>query len=936
MPPLSPVLRTDEFPDGAASWPADLDRRDFLRVMGASLALAGLGGCARPRKALVPYVNQPESIVPGRPAFYATAAPVEGYARGVIVETHEGRPTKIEGNPGHSESLGATGAITQASILDLYDPDRSRSPRLHKEPSSWTAFEEEWLGRRSQLEARGGRGLALLTEPTTSPTLLREIHRLLDRYPGARWHQHTPLARYDEGGLQPDFVPAEADVIFSIEGDFLHAHPAALRYARAFARRRRVQGGMSANRLYALEGGWSITGSMADHRLASDPTRLRTILNAVAKEVMEEESGESLSEAERRFVLALAADLRSRSPRVLCIAGPEQSADIRGWALAMNQSLGAVGRTVRLLVPCRSDGDSRGAGDLASLAQAMERREVDTLAIIGSNPAYTASADIDFAHGLGAVPFTVHLGTHSDETAALCRWHLPESHYLETWSDLRGFDGSAVIQQPLTEPLHSTRSAAELVRLLGDPIGASDYELVRETWRDHAKGDDFDSRWELWLNQGFVDGVLAEPASAGSASKVVPRLDPGGGHPSALIVFRGDPMLADGRYANNGWLQELPRPFTTLTWDNAALISPAFAAAHQLANGDLVILDCNGRSLSAPVWIVPGHADNCVLVHLGGGRAAAGGVGNNRGFNAYRLRTSGSFWEAPVRVVKAGHSVALASTQHHFDMEGRDLARIVDLRELPAEKPQKEKAGSLYPEWPRDRYAWGMSIDLSTCLGCSACVVACQAENNIPVVGKEQVLRGREMHWIRVDRYTTGGEGPVRAVAQPVPCMHCENAPCELVCPVSATVHSSEGLNEMVYNRCVGTRYCSNNCPYKVRRFNFFDFRAAADSPLHLQDNPDVTVRSRGVMEKCTYCVQRINAARSAAEREGRRIRDGDVRTACQQACPVEAIVFGDISDPQSAVSRKKRQAGDYAMLAELNTRPRTTYLPKVFNPAAP
>ena len=962
MPPLTPLwpARSDEFPKQAALWPPDLDRREFLGLMGASVALAGLSGCGRSFKQLVPYVVQPESIVPGLPLFYASAMAVDGYARGILVETHEGRPTKIEGNPNHPESLGATDAATQASILSLYDPDRSRAPLRAGQPAAWSEFESEWGGEGGRIRGDGGGRFALLTEPTTSPTLRREIHRLLDRFPRARWFQHTALARYDEGGGQPDYDLAGAEIILSIEGDFLDLHPAALRYARAFAGRRRIENGaVRANRLYALESAWSLAGAMADHRLPVAPARQRQILNAIARAWEGGSPSSSLTPEEKRFVSALIADWRAHAPRVLCLAGAEQAPEVRQWASAMNQALGAKGLTVNSHPPVRSDPDPRSAGNLGELADAISRGEVSALAVLGCNPVYTGPAELEFARCLHGLAFTVHCGGHADETAAHCLWHLPESHYLETWSDLRGYEGSAVIQQPMIEPLHDSRSLSEVIHLLAGGPAASAYDLVRETWRETEGGDNFDERWNRWLNRGVVEEAGAGPL--GPKDKFGRDRRGGGrvggmapGHPPALrdrtgppgldatalqnsgltLLFRPDPTLGDGRWANNGWLQELPRPFTNLVWDNALLIPPGLAAERKLANGDIVLLQCGEASVEAPVWIVAGQAEGCVIAHLGGGRSRAGRVGDNRGFNANLVRGRWTAWErSGARISPTGRRASLASTQHHFAMEGRDPARCISLAELDRIAPEKE-ASSLYAKWPRDRYAWGMSIDLSTCIGCSACVIACQAENNIPVVGKEQVLRGREMHWIRIDRYTLGNPGNPRALVQPVPCMHCENAPCELVCPVGATDHSSEGLNEMVYNRCVGTRYCSNNCPYKVRRFNFFDFRAAADSILHLQDNPNVTVRERGVMEKCTYCVQRINSARILAEREGRPIRDGEIRTACQQACPVEAIVFGNIAEPASAVARRKSERANYALLGELNTRPRTTYLPKIVNPA--
>ncbi|HVU25829.1 MAG TPA: TAT-variant-translocated molybdopterin oxidoreductase [Opitutus sp.] len=933
----------DEFPLGATLWPSDLDRRDFLKLLGGSLALAGLAGCGgRPAEKILPYVATPENLVPGRPDFYASAFAVEGYARGILVESHEGRPTKIEGNPDHPESLGATDAMTQASVLSLYDPDRSRAPRHRGLVSSWNEFESAWFPRQRALAAGRGRGLALLTEPTTSPTEIREIHRLLDAMPAARWFQHTPLARHDLDGHQPDYDFAGADVILSIGSDFLYQHPAAIRYARAFATRRRVENGrVNLNRLYVLEPFPSITGALGDVRLPLSPARIRLVLDVVARALADggEISAGGLTDDERHFVNALVNDLRAHPRTSVCVAGVTQDDDVRRWARAMNARLGAAGRLERYLPAIRSDADARSAGALPELVRAIDAHELETLLILGPNPVYTAPADVDFAPRLKQIPFTVHLGTHFDETAAHCLWHLAASHYLEAWSDLRAYGGDATIQQPLINPLYATRSAIEMLRLVTDPTGRSDYDIVRETWRERDHSGDFDTNWSLWLNTGIIPATAEESSTASSPALSTLASTHGGGAPpprsSLTLLLAPDTKVLDGRYSNIPWLQELPQQLTRLTWDNALLVSLPLAARLQLANGDMVSVTAAQRTLEAAIYIMPGQAADCVALSLGYGRTRAGSVGNGRGFDAYRLRTTDAPWRLEhASLRKIGRPYPLVMTHGHFTMEGRDTVRRVTPDDLvrpggAAPSPRKPPP-SLYAAWPRGDYAWGMSIDLSTCIGCSACVLACQAENNIPSVGKAQVANEREMLWIRIDRYFSGDPINPQMLPQPVPCMQCENAPCELVCPVHATVHSSEGLNDMVYNRCVGTRYCSNNCPYKVRRFNFLDFRAPAKSPVHLQQNPDVTVRARGVMEKCTYCVQRINAGRIAAEKEDRKVRDGEIRTACQQACPVEAIVFGDLNDPHSRVNARKHEPVDYGLLADLNTRPRTTYLAKI------
>jgi molybdopterin-containing oxidoreductase family iron-sulfur binding subunit len=925
-----------EFPFVATLPPSELDRRNFVKLMGASIALAGLSGCVRRSvDKIVPYVAAPEIAVTGRPDYYATAMPVEGYARGIIVESHLGRPTKIEGNSDHPESLGATDAITQAAILSLYDPDRSREPWRQGRAGSWADFDAESMRHQATLFATQGEGLALLAEPTSSPSIRRELQRIREKFPKARWYQHTPLAGYEANGRQPDYDFAAAEVIFTIGSDCLYRHPAALRYSRAFAGRRRVVNGqVRMNRFYAMEATPTVTGALADFRLPASPARMRAVLDALAQVLAQgaAPSPAGLSPAEDRFVTALAADLRHYAPAVVCVAGPEEDADLQRWALALNAHLGAAEKTIRFLAPPRSDSDVTSAGDLAALTGAMRRGEVTHLLVLSSNPAYTAPSDLDFASALGHVPFTVHLGGHRDETAALCTWHLPESHWLETWSDLRGYEGTATILQPLIEPLYDTRGSLEILRQLTAPPGDQAYDIVRETWRNARGGSDFELHWHRWLNVGVVEGSATSAVAAPSTDGTFPVLTQPVAEALPALVLQPDATIGDGRWANNAWLQELPKPLTSLVWDNAALVSPAFAAKLMIASGDLLALSIGPHTLDAAALILPGQADDCVTLSLGYGRSAAGSVGNGHGFNAYRLRTTKALWrQSGLRVEQTGRRYALATTQQQFAMEGRDLVRVVTPDALSV--PPPAASPTLYPPWKSGGYAWGMSIDLSTCLGCNACIVACQAENNIPVVGKDQVARGRQMHWIRVDTYFSGDPASPSMVHQPVPCMQCENAPCELVCPVGATVHSDEGLNDMVYNRCVGTRYCSNNCPYKVRRFNFYDYRSPPGALSHLQENPDVTVRERGVMEKCTYCVQRINTARITAEKEGRPIRDGEIKTACQQACPAEAIVFGNLADPGSRVSRRKSEPTNYLLLEELNTRPRTTYLAKVRQP---
>ena len=932
MTPEFQARLAKEFPFVATLGPSEVDRRQFVKLMGASITLAGLAGCVRRSvEKIVPYVVAPEIAIPGSPNYYATAMPVEGFARGIVVESHLGRPTKIEGNPDHPESLGSTDAMTQAAILSLYDPDRSREPRQKGQATTWVDFDAAWAGHQAELLGGQGKGLALLVEPTTSPSVRRELQRILEKFPAAHWYQHTPLAGYEVGGAQPDYDFASADVVLLIGSDCLFRHPASLRYSRAFAGRRRVENGRAQmNRVYALESTPSVTGMLADFRLPASPARIRAVLDALARAITHDAppGGGDLSPAEVQFVLALAADLHRFAPAVVCVAGAEEDAAVQHWALALNARFGAIGKSVRLLTPQRSDTDKTSAGDLAALSRAITRDEVTHLFVLGSNPVYSAPADLGFADLLGKVPFTVHLGGHVDETAAVCAWHLPESHWLETWSDLRGYDGTATILQPLIEPLYDTRDGLSLLRQVTAAPGTKAYDIVRERWQHEHGESDFDLHWNRWLNAGVVDGDAAPSVAAAALDNAFPVL----AHPATdelpFLILQPDPTIGDGRWANNAWLQELPKPLTMLVWDNAALVSPAFAAKLGISSGDILVLSVGQRAVNAAALILPGHAEHCVTLSLGYGRIAAGAVGNGHGFDAYRLRTGAAPWRQPgLRVSKTGSCYPTVTTQQQFAMEGRDLVRVVAPDALSV--PPRAASPTMYPPWKNGGHAWGMSIDLSTCLGCNACVVACQAENNIPVVGKDQVGRGRQMHWIRIDTYFSGDPASPSVVHQPVPCMQCENAPCELVCPVGATVHSSEGLNDMVYNRCVGTRYCSNNCPYKVRRFNFFDYRSPPVALIHLQENPDVTVRTRGVMEKCTYCVQRINAACITAEKADRLLRDGEIRTACQQACPAEAIVFGDLSDPGSRVSLRKREPTNYILLEELNTGPARPTLPR-------
>ncbi|HEY7288411.1 MAG TPA: TAT-variant-translocated molybdopterin oxidoreductase [Vicinamibacterales bacterium] len=941
-----------EFPDDAHALVDPIRRREFLKLMGASLALAGAGACTRaPAEQIVPYVRAPEEFVPGHPLFFATAMSLGGFATGVLVESHLGRPTKIEGNPDHPASLGATDAMTQASILTLYDPDRSKTVTHNGRISTWDAFVKPLDDAREEQRIKKGAGLRILTERVTSPTIADQITKLLADFPQARWHQYEPVTRDNiRDGARLAFgqlvhtrlLVEHADVIVSLDSDLLGSGPSALRDARHFSDRRRPRDGQTMNRLYVLESTPSITGTMADHRVrvpAHDVERAaRGLARALAGQAAQ--SGVP-SGAVDAFLDAAARDLLQHRGASLVVAGDAQPASVHALAHAINASLGNVGRTVEYSDPVEASPVDE-MQSLADLVADMAQDKVDLLVIVGGNPVFNAPRDLAFGEQLSHVKLRIHLALYEDETSALCHWHVPEAHYLEAWGDTRAFDGTVSIVQPLIAPLYEGKSAYEILAALAGQH-ASGYDVVREYWQRQGSNGSFDERWQRALNDGFIAGTALPAKSVASAKPVQELLgQPLAGRPAGIeLVFRPDPTIWDGRFANNAWLQELPKPMTKLTWDAAALVSPATAGRLGLVSGDVVDLRYGGATLRAPVWILPGQADDSIAMSFGYGRTQGGRVAAGVGVNAYALRTSNAPWfGGPVEIAKTGTTYELVSTQHHFSMEGRGLVRVGTVEQFArdphfatAVDSEQGTPDSLYPGFQYRGHAWGLSIDLNACIGCGACMVACQAENNIPVVGKSEVARGRSMHWIRIDRYFEGNADEPAIHHEPVLCMHCENAPCELVCPVGATVHSDEGLNQMVYNRCVGTRYCSNNCPYKVRRFNFFQY-ADWDTPsLKGLRNPDVTVRSRGVMEKCTYCVQRINEAKIKAEREDRSVRDGEIVTACQGVCPAQAIVFGDLNDPKSRVAALRADSRTYGLLTDLGTRPRTSYMARLRNP---
>jgi MoCo/4Fe-4S cofactor protein with predicted Tat translocation signal len=976
-----------EFPEQASELDDPAGRRHFFKMMGASLALAGLTGCTRqPDEKIVPYVKAPEGEIPGRPLYYATALVDGGYAKGVLVESHQGRPTKIEGNPDHPASLGSTDALGQAAILGLYDPDRSQTLTYLGEISTWAQFLAIMRSAVAAQRAVGGAGIRILTETVTSPTLSAQIEGILRELPAARWHQWDALGRDNAraGALQAVGRPTEivyrfdqAGLVLSLDADFVSEGPANLRHIRDFASGRRLEAGRTEmSRLYTIESTPGLAGAMADHRLAVKASQVEAYARAVAAALgVATEGGATVPAPHAPWIGALVKDLQARpAGTTLVVPGEYQPPAVHALAHAMNQRLGNVGKTV----VHGPSVEARPVDQMASLRELvadMDRGAVSLLVILGGNPVFTAPYDLDFQGRLEKVALRVHLGLYDDETAERCHWHIPQAHTLESWGDARAFEGTVTVVQPLIAPLYpGAKTAHEVLGAFTGRPERTAHDLVRELWQTGridfgavpgpapaagaaspapttpapSPAPDFERSWRKALHDGVMPAASAVPSAVAEQAPPSRPAAPAG--TGMEIIFRPDPTVLDGRFANNGWLQELPKPLTKLTWDNAALMSPATArrlgihveSTSRGSHTDIVELTYRGRSVHAPAWIVPGHPDDAVTVHFGYGRRRTGRVGTGTGFDAFSIRPSDTPWfGSGLEVRKTGERYTLACTQDHWWMEGRDPVRAGTLQSYLRHPEYAQHVShvpkpdeTLYPPYDYSKgHAWGMAIDLNSCVGCNACVVACVAENNIPVVGKDQVAKGREMHWIRIDRYYSGGENDPQAYHQPVPCMHCENAPCEVVCPVAATVHSDEGLNDMVYNRCIGTRYCSNNCPYKVRRFNFFLYSDWDTTSLKLMRNPDVTVRSRGVMEKCSYCVQRINQAKMEATADGRALKDGDVVTACQAACPAQAITFGDLNEKGSAVARLKAEPRNYSLLSDLNTRPRTTYLAAVRNP---
>lgn len=952
-----------EFTDPATEKMDPISRRNFLSLMGASMALAGTAGCRRPVEKIVPYHTHPEEVLLGQPLQFATTMPFGVDAYGVLVTSNEGRPTKIEGNELHSASAGKANNFMLASILDLYDPDRTRRVFENGQNKTLDEFVEAWKKWAPDYEISKGEGLAFLLEPSSSPTMAALKNEIEKRFPKASWAVYEPVS--DENILDGHKAATtisysvenrfdKAAVVLSLDADFLHMESNSLVSARQFMDGRRINDpDEKMNRLYCVESGFSLTGAVSDHRLKLQSGQVGGFLAAIALELGRQDFSlkiagaavlpkYSSNEFDQNWIKSVAKDLLAHKGKGIIIAGRRQPAEVHALVMSLNKALGNTGSSVfyRKL----KDTNVSSKKDLVELTGKMKKGGISTLFILGGNPVYNAPADLNFADALTNVKTSIHLSSHHDETSKLTKWQLPRLHYLETWGDARSRDGSLSVIQPLIAPLYQGFSELDLLGIVARDDRVKSYDLVRETWKSYIKGD-FEGEWRKVLHDGILVNSQEKPADVIVSDKqtyTYLRDHPFNVKADKLeVVFQADQSAYDGRFSNNGWLQELPDPVTKIVWDNAAVMSPKTGDVFGVKTNDLVKISLDGAEVELPVFLLPGHADNSISLPLGYGRKEVGRVADISGFNVYPVRTVKSFDQAYGASISAtGNTYTLASTQEHGYMEGRPLVREATRAEYQAD-PEFASHMQHVPElkslWNEhtyeEGYQWGMAIDLNSCIGCNACALACQSENNIPIVGKKEAGYGREMHWIRMDRYFIGDQEDPTISFQPVGCQHCEMAPCEQVCPVAATVHDQEGLNLMVYNRCIGTRYCSNNCPYKARRFNFYNFTNTLPELIKMAQNPDVTVRSRGVMEKCTYCLQRINRAKRTAKMEGREVRDGEVVTACQQACPTDAISFGNLMDKKSKVVADKQSNRNYEILAEFNTRPRTSYMAKLRNP---
>jgi molybdopterin-containing oxidoreductase family iron-sulfur binding subunit len=999
-----------EFPQGAAEFNGgEVSRRHFMKIMGASTALAGIGlsGCRRPEMHLVPFTKSAEWSIPGKFLFYTTSMPAaRGYVP-LIVSTYEGRPTKIEGNPYHpiNDGHGGTDLYAQASVLNMYDPDRARRFLEKGKDSDEASFVKAFESLIAGYAGSQGDGIAIMMEDDPSPTRERLRAAVEAKLPKASWCIYEPLGTGQTGaaeyigfgpGVKLRPILDKADVVLALDSDFLGSAEGTIEGIKGFTKARRIdEPGKKMNRLYAVENRYTVTGGMADHRLRIPVSQVSVFALQLAAEISTATGDATLTAicqtlgkttATANFppgwIDELAKDLVANRGRALVLAGSQQPVAVHLMVAAINSALGALGNTLVGIAEV-----SKPAAKIEQLANDIAAKKVSTLIILGGNPVYDAPADLDWAKLQQSVPNVIRVGFHEDETSQLATWNVPRAHYLEYWGDGRSADGTYVAVQPMILPLFGGWSDYDILAKLAGLPKPQGPELVQETFRQMVPGaaTDFDAAWNKFLHDGFLEGSSSATQrtlffmSAAAQSSIAEQTSLTAlGEGSYEIVFTPDFHTYDGRYNNNGWLQEAPDPITKLTWDNAALISPATAKELGVRNyeaaGDMIEISFDngtnkpGRKIQLPILIAPGHADRSISISLGYGRWSTGRVGTGAGYNVYPLRTSAAPYFALTQSVKStGGRGVLAITQAHFNMEGRAYVREGTL-ETFAENPSFAKTMGMDDELPRAgnpslythppltaQEQWGMAIDLNTCTGCNACVIACQAENNSPIVGKEQVINGREMHWMRLDRYfasTEESDPDPEMLFEPLLCQQCENAPCETVCPVNATVHTPDGLNSMAYNRCIGTRYCANNCPYKVRRFNFFDYNQRPITELYLgplteksspdtikmQKNPNVTVRMRGVMEKCTFCVQRIEEARIATKVKAGASNNVKIpvdafQSACQQACPNEAIVFGDITEPESKVSKLRASPRGYRLLEYLNTSPRILYLAKLRNP---
>lgn len=972
-----------EFQEGASELEDGVSRRNFLKLMGASVAFATASGCIRkPVQKIRPYAQMPEHVAVGKSTYYATTFSYGEDVVGVLAESSEGRPTKIEGNPLHPESLGKTNHFHQASVLDLYDPDRVQHITKSGKQVDAASVDVIFKDLQNALKKQKGSGVSILMDTSMSQTDHRVLGSVLAQFPNVSVFRYDSVNRdtitqglYSVTGkyVSPRYNVKAADVVVSFDSDFLGSAVSNVRHVNEFSGRRDPDESKM-NRLYAFEQTFTVTGAKADHRFKLKTSEVETVVWKIASKVINSVGGPVSEDMKRKLsaaakvgvavedsvISAIVKDLLASKGKSILLAGPSQPSSVHGLLFVVNELLNNNGSTITYpaLPFSQSEFVRKSSVDsIGEFAALVKKGSVKTVIVLGGNPVYSAPSELNLKELLSNVN-VVHLTTHMNETSNIADVVIPKSHYLEVWSDAVALDGTKSIVQPLIKRLYNSYSTAEvLARLLGS--SKSDYTLVRDTYR----GSMTDSSWKKWLHDGIVSvgATSSVPAlqDRGFMAALEARLKSAKASDSLEVTFKPSYALFDGRFANNGWLQELPDPITKLTWDNAAYVSPKTAKVLKLKTNDLVSISVSGRNVESAVYVLPGHADNALTLTLGYGQESIGRIGDDKGFDVSVLRTSKQFsYVDGVTLIKQKGSYELASTQNHGSMEGRPHYREADLKYYKHHKDfakhmvEHPPLESLFDERPYDSgYQWGMAIDLSKCVGCNACLVACQSENNIPIVGKKEILNGREMHWIRIDRYFEGDEDNPRVVDQPVTCLHCENAPCEQVCPVAATVHSEEGTNDMAYNRCIGTRYCSDNCPVKVRRFNFLDYhqknpQSVKKDRFHLFDyvkepaktvqmqfNPDVTVRMRGVMEKCTFCIQRISTVRKQAANENREIKDGEVVVACQQACPADAIAFGNILDENSKVAKLKKRERDYHILEQLHLKPRTSYLASVRNP---